>query len=109
MDEKLSQEKDLLKYYQNELNRVMKTHAIKEAPLLLFGSSYQTKPARLLHGLIATVLSRFAACWTAIYNEDVRSVLREIPKEQTNIDATFTKGSACKSGMHPACRLRGPR
>jgi len=89
MDDELGRSPALRTFYQDVVDKVLKKHELEKGALLLFGDAYKTEPARLLHAMLATVLSRFAACWTAIYDENVRAALRAIPKSHANFDATF--------------------
>ena len=88
MEEELRGNINLERYYRDQFAILLERHSIEKGPLLLFGVTYRAEPARLLHGMLATVLARFAACWEAIYDEHVRNVLENIP-DSVNFDATF--------------------
>lgn len=79
----------LRSFYQDKLKHILAKWDLDGGPLLLFGRDYATEPARLLHGLLGAVLSRFATCWEKLYDPHIRSALNGLPKSQLNFDAKF--------------------
>jgi hypothetical protein len=81
--------KGLSDYFETAIDATLKAHSITRAALLQFGATeYESSPARLLHGLLMSVLARFSACWEQIYNPHVRLVLSELPKT-VNLESPF--------------------
>jgi hypothetical protein len=82
----------LASQYEQEIAQALVESELSIAPLLLFGNHYSTRAARLLHGLLMSVLSRFVACWRLIYDPHVRSVLEGLPKH-INFESSFSQQS----------------
>ena len=79
----------LLRTYKEEVTEIITKRNLHKAQLNIFGEGYAHEPARLLHGMLVSVLNRFAECWDMIYDEGLRKVLSEIPKDSTNFDSIF--------------------
>ncbi len=79
----------LCRLYHNKSEEILRKWNLSTDPLVLYGRDYSMPPARLLHGLLGAVLSRFANCWAKLYDEEIKTKLESIPKAQCNFDATF--------------------
>jgi hypothetical protein len=88
-EEEIKEKPRLESHYKEVLADILKRNGLELGPLLLFGENYTTEPARLAHGLLSAVLSRFATCWERLYDSHVRYSLDAVPKEKTNFDARF--------------------
>jgi hypothetical protein len=89
MEKELKGNQKLEQFHQEQVAEVIKKHNLDTESLLLYGSTYKIKPAQQLHSMLANVLSRSSVCWQMIYDEKVRSALRQLRKKQCNFDATF--------------------
>lgn len=85
-----SQNPALNKIYTKRVNEIIKPLDIPQERVLLYGTdeAYSTLPARLLHGLILNILTRFTRCWEKIYDPNVRGLLDTLPKHN-NPDSLF--------------------
>ena len=70
---------DLDSHYVEVIAHAMQVSGVGEVPLLPFGVSRSKKSAKLLQGLLMSVLSRYADCWRMLYDGNTRKVLDNIP------------------------------
>jgi hypothetical protein len=99
----------LCEVYEGEITAVLTSHGLHRPPLLQFGADqYRTAPARYLHGLLLSVLSRFSACWEQIYDPHVRAVLETIPKS-VSVDSVFPQAVTDEQAVAVLMDLRDRR
>ncbi len=91
LDKALTANEPLKSYLSEVISEILARRKIDRGALLLFGGRCATDEARLLHGLLVSVLARFANCWEHIYDPTVREALQKVPVEQVNFDGLFSK------------------
>lgn len=78
----------LTDHFDDIIKEILARNKLPLEPLYLFGGHYSTAPGRLLHGLLASVLSRFVGCWERIYDPYVRAILESLPRD-LNFESRF--------------------
>lgn len=88
LDRECLENAGLATHCEADIQEALDRYTVQRKPLLLFGTHYETVPARLLHGLLMSVLARFVMCWEQIYDPSVREALASVPRN-LNFESKF--------------------